>query len=91
VAGSTQYGRALADPGEVPLAPAYYRELARRGRLVYRASPYSQGRGPVDFSFDWSFDYYPRAYSRPGPTVLVYRLHGGACASRSNGRPANRQ
>jgi hypothetical protein len=80
VIGSTQYGRALADRGEVPHALAYYRELARRGRLVYRARPYRPGSGPVRFNFDWSFDYYPRAYERPGPAVLVYRLQGGACA-----------
>jgi hypothetical protein len=91
VVGSTQYGRALTDPDEVPQALAYYRELARRGRLVYRASPYQQGAGPVDFSFDWSFDYYPRAYARPGPTVLVYHLHRGACAPGFQGRSASRQ
>jgi hypothetical protein len=78
--GSTQYGRALADPGEVPGAIAYYRELARRGQLVYRADPYAAGEGPEKFNFDWSFDYYPLSYDRPGPTVLVYRLRGSACA-----------
>ena len=91
VVGSTQYGRALADPDEVPQALAYYRELARRGRLVYRASPYGRSSKPVDFSFDWSFDQYPLAYARPGPTVLVYRLHGDACARGRAGRSPNRQ
>jgi hypothetical protein len=33
----------------------------------------------VAFDFDWSFDYYPLAYHRPGPEMVVYRLHGGRC------------
>ena len=57
--GSTEAGRALADPQAVPLAIAYYRALAAQGQVVYRASPYSHGQGPVAFNFDWSFDYYP--------------------------------
>jgi hypothetical protein len=79
VIGSTQYGRALVQPRQVPRAIAYYRELARRGELVHRTSPYHHGEGPVRFNFDWSFDYYPMAYERPGPTVLVYRLHESRC------------
>jgi len=81
VSGSTESGRAFADPGAVPLATAYYRALARTGEVVYRASPYASGKGPVAFDFDWSFDYYPLAYERPGPTMTVYRLHGGRCRS----------
>ena len=80
VSGSTESGRAQADPRAVPLAIAYYRALARRGEVVYRASPYAQGGGPVAFDFDWSFDYYPLAYDRPGPEMTVYRLRGGRCA-----------
>jgi hypothetical protein len=80
VTGSTQAGRALADPRAVPQALAYYRALARLGRVAYRASPYDRGAGPVPFGFDWSFDYYPLAYQRPGPLVTVYRLTGGRCA-----------
>lgn len=82
ISGSTQSGRAFADPGAVPHAIAYYRELARRGEVVYRSSPYGRGQGPVAFGFDWSFDYYPLAYRRPGPEMNVYRLHGGRCARR---------
>jgi Dolichyl-phosphate-mannose-protein mannosyltransferase len=86
ISGSTQSGRAFADPGAVPLAVAYYRALARQGQVVYRASPYAHGgsgggRESVPFGFDWSFDYYPLAYARPGPTMTVYRLHGGRCAA----------
>jgi hypothetical protein len=79
ISGSTQAGRALSNPAAVPLAGAYYRALAERARVVYRASPYSRGAHPVAFSFDWSFDYYPRSYSKPGPEMTVYRLTGGLC------------
>ena len=79
VSGSTQSGRASADPREVPQAIAYYRALARRGEVVFRASPYATGARPVKFDFDMSFDYYPLAYHRPGPVMTVYRLHGGRC------------
>jgi hypothetical protein len=79
VSGSTQSGRAFADPAAVPHAIAYYRALAAQGEVVYRSSPYAPGRGPVAFGFDWSFDYYPLAYERPGPQMTVYRLHGGRC------------
>jgi hypothetical protein len=80
ISGSTESGRAFADPKAVPLAIAYYRALAKQGELVLRASPYAPGKGPVTFNFDWSFDYYPLAYERPGPEMTVYRLHGGRCA-----------
>jgi len=83
ISGSTQAGRAFADPKAVPQAIAYYAALARQGEVVYRASPYSHGRNRVPFDFDWSFDYYPLAYYRSGPEMIVYRLHGGRCASRS--------
>ncbi len=79
VSGSTQSGRAYADPRAVPRAIAYYRALAAGAEVVFRASPYARGQGPVAFSFDWSFDYYPLAYHRPGPAITVYRLHGGRC------------
>jgi hypothetical protein len=79
ITGSTQADRAQADPAAVPLAVAYYRALASDGEVVHRASPYGGGEGPVAFNFDWSFDYYPLAYRRPGPLVVVYRLHGGLC------------
>jgi 4-amino-4-deoxy-L-arabinose transferase-like glycosyltransferase len=79
VTGSTEEGRALADPGAVPKAIAYYRALAAAGHRVFQASPLSGSRTDVGFNFDWSFDYYPLSYVRPGPLVTVYRLHGGGC------------
>jgi hypothetical protein len=83
VSGSTQRGRAEAEPGQVPEAMRYYRELERRAEVVHQDSPYSRGAGPVGFNFDWSFDFYPLAYYRPGPLMTVYRLRGGKCAGIS--------
>ena len=65
----------------MPHAIAYYRELARQGEVVYHVSPYNSGKEDVAFNFDWTFDYYPLAFHRPGPEMTVYRLHGGRCAS----------
>ena len=79
VVGSTQRGRAEAQPSVVPRAVDYYRALEQRSTLAYEASPYKRGKGPVKFNFDWTFDYYPLAYARPGPLMQVYRLHGGQC------------
>jgi hypothetical protein len=87
VTGSTQSQRAFSQPGRVPEAVAYYRELARRGTQVYRASPFGSKGDSVPFNFDWSFDYYPLAYHRPGPVMTIYRLNGGACAPGAPGAP----
>ena len=80
VVGSTQRGRAEAEPDVVPRALDYYRELERRSTVAHHVSPYSKGKGPVEFNFDWTFDYYPLAYNRPGPEMTIYRLNGGQCA-----------
>ena len=37
-------------------------------------SPYERGADPVEFSYDFSFNYYPGAYERPGPVVEIHRL-----------------
>jgi hypothetical protein len=79
VVGSTQRGRAEAQPDVVPNAIAYYRALDRRAKLAFEATPYAKGKGPVKFNFDWTFDFYPLAYARPGPVMQVYRLSGGKC------------
>jgi len=80
VSGSTQSGRAFAQPEAVPDAITYYRRLRARGAIDFRASPYRHGAGPVPFNFDWSFDYYPLAYERPGPVMTIYRLDRKVCA-----------
>jgi Dolichyl-phosphate-mannose-protein mannosyltransferase len=80
VVGSTESGRALADPRAAPFASAYYHALADRAEVAYRVSPYSRGSSPTRFGFDWSFDYYPLSYAHPGPEMTVYRLRDGRCA-----------
>jgi hypothetical protein len=73
VTGSTQYGRALTEPDEVPQAIRYYDELRRRSDVVYRVSPL--GDEPLrSFSFDFSFNSYPLRYERAGPEVVIYKL-----------------
>jgi hypothetical protein len=47
---------------------------------MYHVSPFASGSRAVPFSFDWSIDYYPSQYARPGPEISVYRLTGGKCA-----------
>jgi hypothetical protein len=72
VVGSHQKGRGLKEG--LPQARAYYDRLAAESELVFVASPYEPGAEPVEFNFDFSFDYYPRAFLRPGPVVEVFRL-----------------
>ena len=61
--------RGRAENAQVPDALAYYRRLERESDLVYHASPYKPGRAPVPLHFDFSYNYYPTAYQRPGPDV----------------------
>jgi dolichyl-phosphate-mannose-protein mannosyltransferase len=79
--GSTQRGRAEVEPDQVPHALEYYKTLEQRADVAYEVSPYSRGKGPVPFNFDWTFNYYPLAFNRPGPTLTIYRLRSGGCAS----------
>jgi hypothetical protein len=80
VSGSTESGRAFAEPRAAPLAVAYYRALAAQAEVAYHVSPYAPGATPPAFNFDWTFDYYPLSYERPGPEMTVYRLRNGRCA-----------
>ncbi|MEA2358910.1 MAG: hypothetical protein QOI62_2170 [Solirubrobacteraceae bacterium] len=79
VSASTQRGRAEVQPHAVPNAIRYYRALERRATLAYQASPFWRDAKPVAFNFDWTFDYYPLAYERPGPVMQVFHLRGGRC------------
>ena len=68
VVGSTQRGRAEAEPEAVPQRAGLLRaSSSARSTVAYEVSPYSKGKGPVAFNFDWTFNYYPLAYNRPGP------------------------
>ena len=79
VTGSTQYGRAYAEPRAVPDALRYYAALERDAKLVYEARPDDGGHGRLPFSYDFSFNAYPLSYDRMGPEVRIYRLSGRPC------------
>ncbi|HVI38888.1 MAG TPA: hypothetical protein VM684_21810, partial [Gaiellales bacterium] len=55
-------------------ALAYYDELARESDAVYHVSPYKPGATAPRFDFDFSYNYYPSAFERPGPEITIYRL-----------------
>jgi len=74
VVGSYQKERGLA--AGLANARAYYARLDDASIETLRFSPYRLGAGPVDFNFDLSFNFLPRAYERPGPVVEVHRLAG---------------
>jgi hypothetical protein len=80
VIGSLQAGRSFAQPQLAPRAIAYYAELANKAKLSYHVSPFGHTRRAVPFSFDWSIDYYPGQYRRPGPEISVYHLQSGRCS-----------
>jgi hypothetical protein len=55
------------------LSDAYYARLEAESDNVRTFSPFRSGAS-VPLHFDWSFDYYPREYVRPGTEVTIYRL-----------------
>ncbi len=63
-----------AENAKLPKALAYYDRLARDSKVVYHVSPYKPGTKPLRFDFDFSYNYYPAAFKRPGPDVTIYRL-----------------
>jgi 4-amino-4-deoxy-L-arabinose transferase-like glycosyltransferase len=65
-------GRAVN--AKLPQALAYYDALRRGSRVVYHVSPYKPGVKPPRFDFDFSYNYYPTAFRRPGPEITIYRL-----------------
>ncbi len=69
---SFQRDRGLA--ADLAGARAYYARLDREAdsRIVF--SPYHTDARAPDFSYDHSFDWYPRAYERPGPYLEIIRL-----------------
>jgi 4-amino-4-deoxy-L-arabinose transferase-like glycosyltransferase len=67
--------RGRAENAHVPKALAYYQRLERESDHILHLSPFKPGRAPVPLHFDFSYDYYPTAYYRPGGIVDVYRLH----------------
>jgi hypothetical protein len=56
-------------------ALAYYDRLRRESDVVFHVSPYKAGAKPPRFDFDFSYNYYPAEFERPGPEVTIYKLH----------------
>ena len=86
VASSNYWGLVLDEEREADDAREYYETLARESDLVFEASPWGDvdSHGYIDddevvFDYDFTYDFYPLAYDRPGPRVHVYHLRGGAC------------
>jgi len=74
VVGSTQKQRGLK--AGLRSSRRYYRALAAASAQTVTFSPFARGADPVEFSYDASFNYRPRAYERPGPVVEIHRLRG---------------
>lgn len=55
-------------------AAAYYADLAQQADARAVFSPYDEGAEAPPFSYDFSFDWYPRAYERPGPSLELFQL-----------------
>jgi hypothetical protein len=72
VTGSTQYGRAQAEPHRAPQAAKYYAALRRQADVVFRTDP-TDGNLPR-YQVDKSFNYVESQFKRPGPEMVVYRL-----------------
>lgn len=72
VVTSHQKDRGLA--ADLAGARAYYGRLDDESTLEARFSPYKPGAEAPGFSFDFSFNWYPPAYARPGPLIEVRRL-----------------
>ncbi|MGZ8666112.1 MAG: ArnT family glycosyltransferase [Solirubrobacterales bacterium] len=89
VASSQFWGPYLDDADQAPSAAAYYRALERQATPVFKASPWGAPHAPgkpgeddVGYNPDLSFNFYALPYRRPGPMVVVYRLHGGKCGPK---------
>ena len=72
VVGGTQKERGLK--AGLRSSRNYYRALDAQSDRTVTFSPFRPGADPVEFSYDFSFNYHPRAYERPGPVVEIHRL-----------------
>lgn len=69
---SFQRDRGLA--GGLTAARDYYERLEAEAAERTVFSPYDEGARAPEFSYDHRFNWYPRAYERPGPYLEVVRL-----------------
>jgi 4-amino-4-deoxy-L-arabinose transferase-like glycosyltransferase len=74
IVGSTQKDRGLK--AGLRSSQNYYRALDAASERTVTFSPFARGADPVEFSYDSSFNYRPRAFERPGPVVEIHQLRG---------------
>jgi hypothetical protein len=79
ISGSIMSGRPEVRPEVAPAALRYYAALRRDADTVFTVSPMRAGHPLPEFSFDDSYNWRPLSYARPGPRIVVYRLHGDRC------------
>jgi Dolichyl-phosphate-mannose-protein mannosyltransferase len=72
IVGSTQKDRGLK--AGLTSSRNYYRALDAASARTVTFSPYERGADPIEFSYDSSFNYRPRAFERPGPVVEIHQL-----------------
>jgi hypothetical protein len=58
----------------LPDARAYYDRLEQEADRTKVFSPYREGANPPAFSYDLSFNWYPLAFTRPGPYLELRHL-----------------
>jgi 4-amino-4-deoxy-L-arabinose transferase-like glycosyltransferase len=84
IVGSTQKDRGLK--AGLRSSRNYYRALDDASERTVTFSPFARGTDPVAFSYDSSFNYRPRAFTRPGPVVEIHQLRD--CTPRPVARSA---
>jgi 4-amino-4-deoxy-L-arabinose transferase-like glycosyltransferase len=72
VVASHQKQRGLM--ANLPGAIGYYKRLNRESDRTQLFDPWRPDSARTGFNFDMSFNYYPPAYTRPGPLVEVHHL-----------------
>ena len=72
VVGSHQKQRGLK--AGLPSARAYYARLNQESNRTQLFDPWRPDSARPGFNFDFSFDYYPRAFIRPGPLIEIHHL-----------------
>jgi len=66
--------RGRAVNAQDPRSLGYYERLERESKLLWQKAPYEKGAEPPKFDFDFSYNYYPTAFNRPGPEIKIYQL-----------------
>jgi hypothetical protein len=77
--------RGRAENAKVPQALAYYDRLERESKRIFYVSPYDPGADKVELHYDFSYNYYPTSFARPGPEVGIYRLNN--CEQKTDAVP----